>query len=167
MDRLFSANEFFEDFMNDSPVRCIQAFERAHAAREAEEDRDQAEHDAEEEKQFQAIIRFPTPSPGSLAAESPPATNLLTGRLPETEEEEEEQLQAALVASRSSSSSFSTPSHGTSSSSISPWNHFMAGLLPPSSAVPTSKVTQISGSSSQRPAITTHLNPIWMWEYQD
>lgn len=141
----FSADVVFEDFMNDSPVHHIQAFERAHAAHEAEEDWDQAERDAEEEKQFQAIIiQSPTPSPGSLAAKSPPASNLLAGWLPETEEEEEEQLQAALVASCSSSSSFSTPSHGTSSS-ILPWNHFMAGSSPPSSAVPASKVTQISG----------------------
>jgi hypothetical protein len=55
---------------------------------EAEEDLAQAEHDAEEERQFQLIMQSPAAN-GSLTGSSPTSD---LPHLPETEEEEEQEL---------------------------------------------------------------------------
>ena len=56
MAQPFSADEFFDDFMNDSLVLQLQALEQAQAECEAEEEWEQAKRDAVEEQQFQAIL---------------------------------------------------------------------------------------------------------------
>jgi phosphotransferase system IIB component len=140
MNAPFSADNFYDEFLNNSPVLKLSEIGRQQAEHEAEEEQQfltalGVDCEEEEEQQFQAALIASRSLMSSSS--SPPPPNPLT------------QSHGA--------TSFSTPSSSTPSSSAS--SPLLDMSLP-------STITQIN-DTSRRPTITTQMNPTWMREYED